>query len=49
MSVRICLIALGLAFALAACGVKSDLRPPPGAIEQKNEQDPSKPPNPIGD
>jgi hypothetical protein len=38
-----------VALALAACGVKTDLEPPPGAIHQKGERDPSKPPNPIGD
>jgi predicted small lipoprotein YifL len=44
------LAALVLALAIAACGVKSDLEPPPGAIpQQKGEEDPSKPPSPIGD
>ena len=37
-----------LALGLAACGVKTALAPPPGAITQKGEQDPSKPPHPLG-
>jgi predicted small lipoprotein YifL len=47
MIVRV--VALVLVMAVAACGVKTDLDPPPGAIPQKGEQDPSKPPNPLGD
>jgi predicted small lipoprotein YifL len=42
------LVALCLALGLAACGVKTDLEPPPGAIHQKGERDPSKPPDPVG-
>jgi predicted small lipoprotein YifL len=42
------LIALILVLGLAACGVKNDLDPPPGAIPQKGERDPSKPPEPLG-
>ena len=37
-----------LSLALVACGVKTALLPPPGAIHQKGEHDPSKPPKPLG-
>jgi hypothetical protein len=37
-----------VALTLFACGVKNELDPPPGAIQQKGEQDPSKPPKPLG-
>ena len=40
-------VALVLALALVACGVKTALVPPPGAIQQKGETDPSKPPHPL--
>ena len=47
MIARIAVVALALA--LLACGVKNELDPPPGAIQQhKGEQDPSKPPKPLG-
>ena len=46
MTVRV--LALALTFALAACGVKTALDPPPGAVVQKGAQDPSKPPKPLG-
>ena len=39
---------LALALALSACGVKSDLEMPSGKPAKQGEQDPSKPPAPIG-
>lgn len=33
---------------LASCGVKSDLETPSGKPTPSDEQDPSKPPHPIG-
>jgi predicted small lipoprotein YifL len=41
------LIAL-LAMGLAACGVKNDLTKPNGQATQKDQNDPSKPPYPLG-
>jgi predicted small lipoprotein YifL len=41
-------LALALAFSLSACGVKSDLVKPDGKPTPKNQHDPSRPPNPIG-
>jgi predicted small lipoprotein YifL len=41
-------LAVFLALGLFACGVKHDLEPPPGAVVQKGQPDPSKPPKPIG-
>jgi len=41
------ILALALAFAVAACGVKGDLVKPNGQVT-KGEKDPSKPPQPIG-
>lgn len=41
-------LACAIALALAACGVKTALEPPPGAIVQKGEEDQSKPPHPLG-
>ena len=41
------LVAL-LAMAVAACGVKNDLAKPNGQATQKDENDPSKPPYPLG-
>ena len=41
------LIAL-LALAVTACGVKNDLTKPNGQATQKDENDPSKPPYPLG-
>jgi predicted small lipoprotein YifL len=37
-----------VALALAGCGVKTQLEPPPGAVVQKGQPDPSKPPKPLG-
>ena len=48
MTLRFLALALAAAFTLAGCGVKHDLDPPHGAIHQKGERDPSKPPDPIG-
>jgi predicted small lipoprotein YifL len=43
------LVLLLLAFvALAACGIKSDLSRPDGKPTPADQQDPSKPPHPIG-
>jgi predicted small lipoprotein YifL len=42
------LLALALVLGIAACGVKTDLEPPPGAIQQKGERDASKPPDSLG-
>jgi predicted small lipoprotein YifL len=49
MSARILVVAL-FAFALTACGVKTDLDPPQGAEQTKKSEssDPSKPPQPLG-
>jgi len=44
---RLLLIAL-LAIAVTACGVKNDLMKPNGQATQKDENDPSKPPYPLG-
>ena len=43
-------IFLATAFALtvSACGVKSDLMKPDGKPTPKDQRDPSRPPNPIG-
>jgi len=40
--------AVSLAFSLSACGVKSDLVRPDGKPAPKDQRDPSRPPNPIG-
>ncbi len=40
--------ATALAFALSACGVKSDLVRPDGKPTTKDQRDPSRPPQPIG-
>ena len=42
------LIVLGLALAVPACGVKSDLLLPNGKSTPKNQKDPARPPQPIG-
>jgi len=42
------LLAFALALSLGACGVKNDLLMPDGKPTPKNQQDPSKPPHPIG-
>ena len=47
MTFRI-LTALLVSLTLGACGVKSDLQPPNGALPQKEQTDPSKPPQPLG-
>jgi predicted small lipoprotein YifL len=41
-------LALVLLMAVAGCGVKSDLTPPDNKPAPKGQQDPSKPPSPIG-
>ena len=41
-------LAVFLSLALLACGVKSDLNLPSGAQPDKRENDPSKPPRPLG-
>ena len=46
-STRIALILLA-SLLLASCGVKSDLETPNGKPTPSDEQDPSKPPKPIG-
>ena len=47
MTLRI-LAALLVSLALVACGVKTDLELPNGALPQKEKTDPSKPPQPLG-
>ena len=42
------LAAASLAFSLSACGVKSDLVKQDGKPTPKDQRDPSRPPNPIG-
>ena len=42
------LMLITISLALTACGVKSDLVMPNGKNTPKNQQDPSKPPQPIG-
>jgi predicted small lipoprotein YifL len=48
------LLAIAVAFSLAACGVKGDLEKPDSQVSAKNnktqkeQNDPSKPPSPIG-
>lgn len=37
-----------MAIALAACGVKNDLVKPNGQTSPRDEQNPSKPPYPLG-
>ena len=37
-----------VSLSLIACGVKSDLRPPPGSMPDPRQHDPSKPPRPLG-
>ena len=41
-------LAIAVSFALLACGVKSDVQPPAGAMPDKRQADPSKPPSPLG-
>jgi hypothetical protein len=47
MILRIFLV-IGLAFAVASCGTKSDLVMPNGKDTPKGQKDPSRPPQPIG-
>ncbi len=47
MTLRL-LLALAVAFSLAACGVKGDLEKPNGQPAPKSDKDNSRPPNPIG-
>ena len=47
MILRAILAAL-VSLALLACGVKSDLDPPNGAMPDRRQVDPSKPPQPLG-
>jgi hypothetical protein len=42
------MLALALALALVACGVKTDLEPPKGAMSDDRQPDPSRPPVPLG-
>ena len=42
-------VILFLATALTACGVKSNLEKPPGAVLQMQEKDPSRPPVTLGE
>jgi hypothetical protein len=42
------LIAIALALLVAACGVKNDLEIPAGTPQVENENDPSRPPQPLG-
>ena len=41
-------LALAILFAVAGCGVKSDLETPDGKTTPKTQHDPSKPPSSIG-
>ena len=41
-------LALALALSLFACGVKTDLEPPKGAMTDERQPDPSRPPVPLG-
>ena len=41
-------LAVLVSLSLLACGVKSDLDPPNGAMPDKRQVDRSKPPNPLG-
>jgi len=42
------LLFLALAFVVTACGVKNDLTKPDGTVTPKTQNDPSKPPYPLG-
>jgi hypothetical protein len=42
------LIIAALSLLVASCGVKNDLVKPNGQTNQKDENDPSKPPYPLG-
>jgi len=41
-------LATAFALTVSACGVKSDLMKPDGKPTPKDQRDPSRPPNPIG-
>ena len=43
------IIAAGVALALSACGVKSNLERPPGPILQMENKNPSRPPVILGE
>ncbi|MBN9533411.1 MAG: hypothetical protein J0H79_11270 [Alphaproteobacteria bacterium] len=47
MKLRLLVIAL-VALGIAGCGVKSDLVTPSGKQTQKDQHDPSRPPQPLG-
>ena len=42
------LLIVALGMIVAACGVKSDLMKPDGTATSKTQNDPSKPPYPLG-
>jgi hypothetical protein len=42
------LLIVALGFTVSACGVKSDLMKPDGTVTSKTQNDPSKPPFPLG-
>jgi hypothetical protein len=42
------LLVVLLALVAASCGVKSDLAKPDGTLTPKTQNDPSKPPYPLG-
>jgi hypothetical protein len=42
------IVAIALALLVSACGLKNDLRPPPGSPASADERDPSRPPDPLG-
>ena len=48
MRARAILLLVALGLTLAACGVKNDLTKPNGTATPKGENDPSKPPYPVG-
>lgn len=46
--IRRVFVLLAVSFALAACGVKTDLFTPDGKKAPEGQHDPSKPPHPLG-
>jgi predicted small lipoprotein YifL len=48
MTLRL-MLSLAIVFALASCGVKSDLERPNMQVPKPAERDYSKPPTPLGD
>jgi predicted small lipoprotein YifL len=48
MKIAPLLLLLALALPLAGCGTKNDLLKPDGKSTPSSQQDPSKPPSPIG-